>query len=401
MDGVKPQTLILISHEYPPYVFGGVAFFSRRVAEWLSESGWRVVVIAGKAGFSERVSVSKVSDRLTVVRLYFPEIPPRWLLYGKVARGYVVRLIERGYSVVLSNAPLTGLVVPRSVRSKLHVITFFHGSIYSLLSLVYYTPLSDLTKISPLELAYYSQLPLMSYLAKQDLLLSNSYVFVARHVMEEYKDIYADLAESVQSKGIIMYPGIEYTQLARLRMIVEKVDTGRIIIAFVGRLYYTKGVVHAVKAVEALLHNLNVKDAELWIFGKGPLEQWIKYYVRRKRDLRNRVKLFGFIERDKLITLLARYVDVLLHPSLYEGAPIAIMEAQALGIPVVAYDLPWAQEFIIDGVNGYKALCPDTFKLAESILKAVYVNPGKVMLVAKRYDWREVFKILGNLLREH
>jgi len=109
----------------------------------------------------------------------------------------------------------------------------------------------------------------------------------------------------------------------------------------VGRLYYIKGIVHAVKAaVEALLHNLNVKDAELWIFGKGPLEQWIKYYVRRNRDLRNRVKLFGFIERDKLITLLAGYVDVLLHPSLCEGVLIAIMEAQALGIPVVAYDLP-------------------------------------------------------------
>jgi len=398
MEKMRSQTLILLSHEYPPYVFGGVAFFSRSVAEWLSESGWRVVVIAGKAGFSERVSVSKISDRLTVVRLYFPEIPPRWLLYGKVARGYVVRLIERGYSVVLSNAPLTGLVVPRSVRSKLHVITFFHGSIYSLLSLVYYTPLSDLTKISPLELAYYSQLPLMSYLAKQDLLLSNSYVFVARHVMEEYKDIYADLAESVRSKGIVMYPGIEYTQLARLRMIVEKVDTGRIIIAFVGRLYYTKGVVHAVKAVEALLHNLNVKDAELWIFGKGPLEQWIKYYVRRNRDLRNRVKLFGFIERDKLITLLARYVDVLLHPSLYEGAPIAIMEAQALGIPVVTYRLPWASEFIIDGFNGFKAEYPHVEELSISITKALNLNRDNIASFASIYDRTKAFHTLKNIL---
>ena len=398
MEKIRSQTLILLSHEYPPYVFGGVAFFSRSVAEWLSGSGWRVVVIAGKAGFSERVSVSKISDRLTVVRLYFPEIPPRWLLYGKVARGYVVRLIERGYSVVLSNAPLTGLVVPRSVRSKLHVITFFHGSIYSLLSLVYYTPFSDLTKISPLELAYYSQLPLMSYLAKQDLLLSNSYVFVARHVMEEYKGIYVDLAESVRSKGIVMYPGIEYTQLARLRMIVEKVDTGRIIIAFVGRLYYTKGIVHAVKAVEALLHNLNVKDAELWIFGKGPLEQWIKYYVRRKRDLRNRVKLFGFIERDKLITLLARYVDVLLHPSLYEGAPIAIMEAQALGIPVVTYRLPWASEFIIDGFNGFKAEYPHVEELSISITKALNLNRDNIASFASIYDRTKAFHTLKNIL---
>lgn len=395
---MRSQTLILLSHEYPPYVFGGAAFFSRSVAEWLSGSGWRVVVIAGKAGFSERVSVSKISDRLTVVRLYFPEIPPRWLLYGKVARGYVVRLIERGYGVVLSNAPLAGLVVPRSVRSKLHVITFFHGSIYSLLSLVYYTPLSDLTKISPLELAYYSQLPLISYLAKQDLLLSNSYVFVARHVMEEYKGIYVDLAESVRSKGIVIYPGIEYTQLARLRMNVEKVDTGRIIIAFVGRLYYTKGAVHAIKAIEFLLHNLNAKDIEFWIFGRGPLELWIKQYMRRNEDLKNKIRFFGFIKRDKLMIVLAKYVDILLHPSLYEGAPLSVIESQALGIPVVTFDLPWAREFIFNNVNGYREPYPYIEKLADGIVRTLRLRGSVPLNLAKKYDKSETLIKLENVL---
>ena len=56
------------------------------------------------------------------------------------------------------------------------------------------------------------------------------------------------------------------------------------------------------------------------------------------------------MERSRL--LLAKYVDILLHPSLHEGAPLAVMETQALGIPTVAFDLPWSTEFVIKGTNG-------------------------------------------------
>jgi len=396
------KMLVLLSHEYPPYIFGGVATFSKQVTEWFSERGWRVIAIVGKASIRERVSISRVSDRLTVVRLYFPEIPPRWLLYTRIARSYVGRLVEKGCRIILSNSPLTsGLVIPKSVKNKLHVITFFHGSIYSLLSLIHYTPLTDYTMLSPYELAYYSEVPLINYLTKRDLLLSDLYIFMARHIMEEFKSIYTDLVENIQSKGIVVYPGIEYSRLISLRTSTEKVSTGKIIVAFVGRLYYTKGVVHAIRAVEALAHELNVKDVELWIFGKGPLEYWIRYYVRKRESLRGKVKLFGFVERAKLLTLLAKYVDVLIHPSLYEGAPLAIMEAQALGIPVVAFNLPWTWEFILDNINGYKKPYPYIEKLADGVIRAFRLRNKVPLDLAKKYDRSKIFTKLTKLELEN
>jgi len=395
---MKHETLVLLSHEYPPYVFGGVAIFSKQVAEWLSERGWRVIAIVGRADIHEKVSINRVNNRLTVIRLYFPEIPPRWLFYAKFVRSYVERLAEKGCRVILSNNPLTGLAVPKNIKNSFHVNTFFHGSVYSLLSPVYYASLADITKISSPELIYYSEVPLIMYLTKKDLLLSDTYMFVAKHVMKEYENIYADLAKDIRNKGIIMYPGIKHSRLANLRKNVEKVDIGKIIVTFVGRLYYTKGVVHTIRAVEALSHELNIKDVELWIFGKGPLEYWVKHYIGKREYLKCRVKLFGFVERAKLLTLLAKYVDVLIHPSLYEGAPLAIMEAQALGIPVVTYDLPWTSEFIINELNGLKARYPSITELAYNILKASKLSRDKISSIAEIYDGSRNFRILEESL---
>jgi glycosyltransferase involved in cell wall biosynthesis len=76
------------------------------------------------------------------------------------------------------------------------------------------------------------------------------------------------------------------------------------------------------------------------------------------------------------------------------------MEAQALGIPVVAYDLPWSQEFIINGLNGYRASYSDISKLSEYIIKATDTDPEKVTRTAKKYDRELTFQNLKNLLNE-
>lgn len=391
-------TVILLSHEYPPYVFGGVATFSKSVVEWLSERGWRVFAVVGKAGFRERILVDRVNDGLTIVRLYFPEIPPRWLLYAGVVRSYVERLVDKGCRIVLSNNPLTSLAISESSRRKLKVVTFFHGSIYSLFSLAYYTPPADLTKVGLPELAYCSETPLINYLTKRDLLLSDTYIFIAKHVMEEFRNIYVDLAKDVQDRGVVMYPGIEYARLASLRANIERADKGKVVIAFVGRLYYMKGVVHAIKAVEALLRNSNAKDVELWVFGKGSLESWVRSYIKRVKELKDRVRLFGFVKREKLMIVLAKYVNVLLHPSLYEGAPLAIIEACTLGIPVVTYDLLWAKEFVFDGINGYKEPYPFIDKLADGIIQALKLRNKIPLNLAEKYDRTKTFTKLESII---
>lgn len=399
---MKDKIIVSLTHEYPPYVFGGMATYSKQLAELLSGSSWKVFVIAGKCSFRKKVSIERASNNLTIIRIYFPEIPPRWLLYTIPAKACLERLLSKYKAIILSNNSLTWPILGNlkgELRKSARCATIFHGSVYSLLTFFQYITHEDLGKINLEELAYYAEAPLVKYLNKNDLCASDRYIFVANHVAVEFKSLYGDMAENISRRGTVIYPGIEYDYLVKLRESIEKVDKDKIIIAYIGRLYYTKGITHAVKALENLVERGQRKEVELWIFGKGPLETWLQHYVKKK-GLLQYVRYFKFLERSKLLTLVVRYVDVLLHPSLYEGAPLAIMEAQALGIPVVTYNLPWTSEFVIDGINGYNAPYPDTLKLAEKAVKATHLKSSSIIQVARKYDRKEYFQKLRKLLIE-
>jgi glycosyltransferase involved in cell wall biosynthesis len=394
----KEWTAVLLSHEYPPYIFGGVATYTKQLAEWLSNNGWRVFVIAGKVSVIEKIKIEKHSDKLIIVRVYFPEIPPRWLFYAFPARNILRRLLESKIDTILSNNPLTWITL-NNLQTRAKIATFFHGSIYALLAFFHYITSKDIRKISPEELIYYNEISLINLLTKKDLSISNIPIFVAKHVKMEFENIYKDVIGNKKKHEVVIYPGIDYDNLVKLRMNLEKTEKSKVVIAYVGRLYYTKGITHSVKVAEFLAGEGYGKEVELWIFGNGPLEGWLKKYSCKKK-IDHIVKYYGFVERSRLLTLLAKHVDVLLHPSLYEGAPISVMEAQALGIPVVTYDLPWVREFVFNGVNGYTARYPDIARLSENIFNALKLNSNNIITYAKKYDREMSFSTLENLIIE-
>lgn len=75
-------------------------------------------------------------------------------------------------------------------------------------------------------------------------------------------------------------------------------------------------------------------DAVLLLVGDGPLRGSIEDKIRRL-GLTERVRLAGI--RDDVNRLL-QAVDVQLMPSLYEGLPVSLVEAQASGLPLVISD---------------------------------------------------------------
>jgi glycosyltransferase involved in cell wall biosynthesis len=151
--------------------------------------------------------------------------------------------------------------------------------------------------------------------------------------------------------------------------------------------------------VEYLVKELHERNIELWIFGKGPIETWLKWYIK-KAQLSSHVKLFGYIPRNTLLSIIAKYINVLVHPSLYEAAPLAILESQALGIPAITFDLPWSQEFVLQGINGYRAQYSDIAKLSKYLIKAIELKPEKVAYTARRYDREIAFLALESFIAE-
>ncbi len=93
--------------------------------------------------------------------------------------------------------------------------------------------------------------------------------------------------------------------------------------------------------------------------------------VRRavaQQGLQGQVRFLGF--RDDVLAVLAS-LDALVFPSLREGLPVALLEAMALGIPVVATTAGGIPSVIRDAVSGL--LCPtnDAAALANCVARAL------------------------------
>ncbi|MEW6584975.1 MAG: glycosyltransferase family 4 protein [Nitrospirota bacterium] len=69
------------------------------------------------------------------------------------------------------------------------------------------------------------------------------------------------------------------------------------------------------------------------------------------------VEITGWLSREDALRKLAAEVDVYLHTSLWEGMPIAVLEAMTVGKPVVATDVIGNRDAVIHGKTGF--LCSD------------------------------------------
>jgi glycosyltransferase involved in cell wall biosynthesis len=100
-------------------------------------------------------------------------------------------------------------------------------------------------------------------------------------------------------------------------------------------------------AAARLLADRNV-PARFVIIGQGPLEGEIRA-LRASLGLEHSVELLGF--RPDVLRVLAG-CDLFALASHYEGYPIAIMEALAVGLPIVATAVGGVPDAVRDGVEG-------------------------------------------------
>jgi glycosyltransferase involved in cell wall biosynthesis len=101
--------------------------------------------------------------------------------------------------------------------------------------------------------------------------------------------------------------------------------------------------------------------------GQGPLRASIEGEHARLRR-KDRFALLG--RRDDVPAVLAA-ADIFVLASDYEGLPVALMEATALGLPVVATAVGGVPEVITDGVEGLLVPAQDPHALATAIERLV------------------------------
>ena len=109
-------------------------------------------------------------------------------------------------------------------------------------------------------------------------------------------------------------------------------------IAFAGRLSAEKGIEYIAKTAKLLPQHT------FMVAGDGPDREMLE-------NIEN-VRLIGFLSGEELIEFI-RKSKALLVPSIwYENCPLSILEAQAMGVPVITMNSGGMAELVKDGVTG-------------------------------------------------
>jgi colanic acid/amylovoran biosynthesis glycosyltransferase len=137
------------------------------------------------------------------------------------------------------------------------------------------------------------------------------------------------------------------------------------VILTVARLHWKKGHEHALVALRKLV-DAGI-DVEYRLLGGGPHEQAVRAYVH-DLGLARHVRLLGDRPPAGVLDELRR-ADVLLHPAVSEGFGNAVLEAQAVEVPVVCTDADGLRENVLDGVSGLVVPRRDPDALAAAVTR--------------------------------
>lgn len=194
-----------------------------------------------------------------------------------------------------------------------------------------------------------------------------------------------------RDKIFINYPGIDFDYLKKIR---PSFKTKKYQGSFLGRLTSSKGIFDLIKIWK--LVTLKFPDYKLAIIGGGnpkirrKLEEEIN-----KAGLKNQINVLGFLENNDSFSIIKKS-DFFIFPSHEEGFGIAIAEAMACGVPVIAWNLPIYNETFQRYIfkikeNDIKAMAEKIIYLSENeLIRKDKIQKGIKFI--QRYSWDYVAK---------
>jgi glycosyltransferase involved in cell wall biosynthesis len=185
----------------------------------------------------------------------------------------------------------------------------------------------------------------------------------------------ADFEKNLGFKNIeVLHNAIEsglYGGLAAEERAHKRLELGAgsadILILNIGRLHPQKGQGYLLRAFHAIKQAGGAGALKLVIVGRGGMEDRLKN-TARELGLTGQVLFL----RDRTdIPALLQACDMFVLPSDYEGFGMALVEAMAAGLPVIASDIDTLREIVDDKVDGILVRKSDPGALADAILALI------------------------------
>ncbi len=193
-----------------------------------------------------------------------------------------------------------------------------------------------------------------------------------RKTIREYEMADEIVIQSEYARASFLREGIPESKVrrrylpvaARFAPPLERRQSGKFTVAFVGRLQVTKGVVELLDAFE----QLDGSSAELLLVG-GCATDAMDRYIARRAAANPRIRR---APGDPLPVL--HRADVLVHPSYEDSLALAPLEALACGVPVIVTEDTGMKEFVREGETGYVIPTGDVGAL-RAAMEAIRARP--------------------------
>lgn len=131
---------------------------------------------------------------------------------------------------------------------------------------------------------------------------------------------------------------------------------------FVGRFSDQKNPEEAVYIADEIL--TKHENLKFFMFGNGPLENSVLDKIKNSKN----ASQMALITNETDVSRIFTPGSLMVMTSLYEGLPMSILEAEASGVPVVAYDCSKGmRDCLVDGVSGYLVVSGNSHAMIDII----------------------------------
>jgi glycosyltransferase involved in cell wall biosynthesis len=359
----------------------------------LSSRGWDSLLVYGPVGDHE-ASLEALADARGVESRRIQELGRRIRAWSDlVALCKTIRLLYRTRPhVVHTHTAKAGAIgriaaavynATRPRRSRCLVVHTFHGHVLD----GYFGPVANqLVRMTERALA----------------LLTDRVIAISERQREDlvsrYRIMSADTV-AVVPLGLELRSFLDLPSRASARMALG-VPQDASVVAYVGRLVPIKRPLALIDAFANVIESC--PNATLLVAGDGELRGTMELAIERY-GLADRVLLLGW--RSDLQTIYSA-ADIVALTSSNEGTPVALIEAMAAGIAVVATTVGGVPDLIHDGSNGVLVPPGDSGAMAAALARLIQ-NPeerGRLARTARtdvlaRYDADRLAADLDNLYR--
>ncbi len=170
---------------------------------------------------------------------------------------------------------------------------------------------------------------------------------------------------SLKDKTAVIYNGADADKYHLKREHKKKCRD----ILSIGRLHRQKGHSYLVDAAQIVYQKH--PQIKVVVLGEGPERIQLEEHIK-KNSLEDKVLLMGEV---KNVVPSLQEADFFVMASISEGFPLAVIEAAASGLPIIATNVGGVSEIIKDGVNGFLVPPKDAAALAEKIDFVLGLSP--------------------------